>query len=122
MPHVVIADNEPLVAEFVQRALGRLGWTADITTNGNVAFHLVIAKRPQLVISGVSLLGLDGLALVQAIRSHPQLTATPVILMSAWIGAEEALAAGANGFLPKPFRLAELEAVVSQVLNEAGPD
>jgi DNA-binding response OmpR family regulator len=66
---------------------------------------------PDLVLSDVMLPGLDGLALVRMLRANPDLSRTPVILLTARAGPESAAAglrAGADDYIVKPFDPTEL--------------
>jgi PAS domain S-box-containing protein len=83
--------------------------------DGLTALDTVRANAPDLVISDVMMPGLDGLALVAALRADPRTADVPVLLLSARAGQEaaiEGLEAGADDYLVKPFSAAELLARV----------
>jgi CheY-like chemotaxis protein len=61
--------------------------------------------------------GLSGLEVLRAVRGDPEVAATPVVAVSAWTHLrEEALAAGADGFLGKPFDPETLRASLEELL------
>jgi len=95
----------PRCGDYVRRLLSR---DFDITAvaNGEQALAMAIENPPDLVLSDVRIPGLDGIALLKALRSHPATSMTPVILLSARAGEEsrlEGLDAGADDYLVKPF-------------------
>ncbi len=125
-------DNEPSVIE--ERKEGRIVWADDnadmrayvsrllsgrfqveAVPDGKSALDAIRARKPDLVLTDVMMPELDGFGLLRAIRSDPNLSGLPVILLSARAGEEariEGLRAGADDYLTKPFSSRELLAVV----------
>ncbi|MBV8600392.1 MAG: response regulator [Candidatus Eremiobacteraeota bacterium] len=67
--------------------------------------------------------GMSGLELVQRLRSSPQTKTVPILMISAHTNygmADRAKAAGANGFLNKPFTLSQLRSALAAVLHAKG--
>ncbi|HXP57702.1 MAG TPA: SpoIIE family protein phosphatase [Streptosporangiaceae bacterium] len=111
---VVLADDNADMREYLQRLLGAR-YEVTAVADGLAALDAVHADPPDLVISDVMMPGLDGLALVAALRSDPRTADVPVLLLSARAGQEaavEGLGAGADDYLVKPFSAAELLARV----------
>jgi PAS domain S-box-containing protein len=111
---VVLADDNADMREYLQRLLGAR-YQVTAVADGLAALDAVHADPPDLVISDVMMPGLDGLALVAALRSDPRTADVPVLLLSARAGQEaavEGLDAGADDYLVKPFSAAELLARV----------
>ncbi|MCK8433001.1 SpoIIE family protein phosphatase [Streptomyces sp. D2-8] len=112
---VVVADDNADMREYLQRLLTGAGYRVAAVTDGMSALDAVRADPPDLVVSDVMMPGLDGLALVAALRSDPRTASIPVVLLSARAGQEasiEGLQAGADDYLVKPFAAAELLARV----------
>ncbi|MET9390212.1 SpoIIE family protein phosphatase [Streptomyces sp. NPDC006624] len=112
---VVVADDNADMREYLQRLLTGAGYRVTTVTDGTSALDAVRADPPDLVVSDVMMPGLDGLALVAALRSDPRTASIPVVLLSARAGQEasiEGLQAGADDYLVKPFAAAELLARV----------
>ncbi|MFE1250837.1 SpoIIE family protein phosphatase [Streptomyces sp. NPDC058741] len=112
---VVVADDNADMREYLQRLLTGAGYRVTTVTDGTSALDAVRADPPELVVSDVMMPGLDGLALVAALRSEPRTASIPVLLLSARAGQEasiEGLQAGADDYLVKPFAAAELLARV----------
>src|SRR5262249_57808421 len=83
---------------------------------GRTALELACRNRPDLVLSAAKSRRLDGVAITRALRADPITHAIPVILMVGRNQKEvaiESIAAGADGYLVKPFAPGELVARVS---------
>jgi DNA-binding response OmpR family regulator len=72
---------------------------------------------PAVVLTDLELPRVDGYQLIKWIRSRPELARVPVVAMSARHDGTEALQAGANEFLAKPFPLAAVRARVQELLH-----
>src|SRR5438034_1663237 len=96
------------------------GWTAAYANNGREALALMQGSRPDLVLTDLQMPEMDGLALVQEIKSKYPLV--PVILMTAY-GSEDiaiqALQQGAASYVPKRNLAQDLAQTVSDVLEVA---
>ncbi|MGA2827219.1 MAG: SpoIIE family protein phosphatase [Streptosporangiaceae bacterium] len=111
---VLLADDNADMREYLRRLL-RASYQVTAVADGLTALDAVRVSPPDLVISDVMMPGLDGLALVAALRSDPRTADVPVLLLSARAGEEaaiEGLEAGADDYLVKPFSAAELLARV----------
>ncbi|MFI5614377.1 SpoIIE family protein phosphatase [Amycolatopsis sp. NPDC051903] len=108
---VLIADDNADMREYLARLLTSAGYRTSTATDGLEALDAVRADPPDLLVSDVMMPGLDGLALLAALRHDPRTAAVPVVLLSARAGEEasvEGLRAGADDYLVKPFTAAEL--------------
>ena len=115
---ILIADDDSAIRTVLNQALGRAGY--DVRTTGNAAglWRWVAAGEGNLVITDVVLPDENGFDLIPRIkRIRPEL---PVVVMSAQNTILTAIAAaerGAFDYLPKPFDLKELTAIVSRALS-----
>jgi signal transduction histidine kinase len=112
---VLLADDNPDMREYVTRLLTDGGWEVAAVADGEAALRCARRDPPDLVLADVMMPGLDGFALLQALRADHATDAVPVILLSARAGEEarfEGLGAGADGYLVKPFTARELLAHV----------
>ena len=115
---IVLADDNADMRDYVLRLLGE-GWRVDAVADGERALETVMREPPDLLIADVMMPGLDGFALLQAVRSSERTRTLPVILLSARAGEEarvEGLRAGADDYLVKPFSGRELLARVESML------
>jgi CheY-like chemotaxis protein len=86
--------------------------------DGPEALELALRLRPDLIILDLMLPGTSGLEVLNQLREQLPVGETRVIVLSAWGHADQdALSAGADRFVPKPFEPDDLRAIVSEVLD-----
>lgn len=115
---VLIVDDEPDMLENVARILRRGAYGCLIAGSGRDALALVARDRPDLILTDLRMPGMDGLALLRAVKQLSPLT--PVVIFTAYASeaiGQEALGAGAAAFLAKPFSGAELLQAVRESLE-----
>ena len=115
---LIVEDNliNQQLARDVVEAMGH-----SVVTAGDAETGLSLAReqRPDLVLMDVGLPGLDGLQATRRLRADPQIGGTPVLVLTAHAmrgDREAALAAGGDGYLSKPFRVADLRSAVEDLL------
>jgi signal transduction histidine kinase len=116
---ILVVDDNGDMREYVTRLL-RSRWDVEAVGDGHAALASLRARPPELVLADVMMPGLDGFALLSAVRADPATRATPVILLSARAGEEarvEGLEAGADDYVTKPFSARELLARVEATLR-----
>jgi signal transduction histidine kinase len=119
--HVLLADDNADMRDYVRRLLEG-PFTVEAVESGTRALEAARARPPDLVLSDVMMPGLDGFGLLRELKADPRTAAVPVILLSARAGEEatvEGLAAGADGYLVKPFGARELVARVEGAMKAA---
>ena len=107
---ILIADDNSDMRDYVARLLGER-WDIEAVSDGHLALEAIRRSPPDLVLSDVMMPGLDGFALLRAVRSDAELRAIPFLLLSARAGEEavaEGLNAGADDYLVKPFTARDL--------------
>jgi len=121
MPTILIVDDEDIDREAAERYLRPLGdLEILLATEGNQALELVASHPPDLMLTDLRMPGMDGLELVEHMRSEHPLV--PVILMTSQGNeriAVQALQAGAASYVPKRELKEELVDTVIQVLEVA---
>ena len=91
-------------------------WTVETVADGATALEHARRNPPDLVLADVMMPEPDGFGLLRAVRQDPELSAVPVVLVTARAGQEAAidgLLAGANDYIVKPFAARELVARVA---------
>ena len=115
---ILICDDEPSLRELMRISLHEAYSFAE-ASDAAEAIELVDRVRPDLVLLDVMMPGASGLTVIEWLRSDPELSHTPVLVISAFAAESDRLAAldaGATGFLKKPFDPEELETVVEELL------
>lgn len=115
---ILVVDDNADMRAYIQRLLAPVG-TVLTASDGQTAWDLIAANRPDLVVTDAMMPRLDGFGLIQRIRSDPATQSLPVVMLSAQAGEEAAVAGliqGADDYLIKPFSAAELMARVEVLL------
>ncbi|SDH67642.1 PAS domain S-box-containing protein [Bradyrhizobium lablabi] len=116
---VLIVDDNADMREHLSRVLAKW-WDVEAANDGLAALEAARQNTPDLVLADVMMPRLDGIGLLSALRSDPDLANIPVILLSARAGEEariEGLSVGADDYLVKPFSARELVARVRSHLS-----
>jgi two-component system, OmpR family, response regulator QseB len=109
MPQILIAEDEPRIAAFIDKGLRAQGFTITIAVDANEALNLAQANEFDLMILDLGLPGGDGLEVLESLRG--QGIQTPVIILTARDDINDKLAGlsgGADDYMTKPFRFEEL--------------
>ncbi len=118
-PHILVVEDDAITARYVHRCLCNVGLAPPQTAaSAEEALRLATAARPDLVVMDITLRGaMDGIEAVSRLRAH---AGTRVVVISAQgdeATRQRAMAAGACGFLAKPFLKQELYATIERVLG-----
>ena len=111
MVHVLIVEDEPKVARFIQRGLKAEGMHADIAETGDEGLNLATARDYTVITIDLLLPGIDGLSLIARLRER-SITA-PILVLTARQQLHDKLEGferGADDYLAKPFQFEELVA------------
>jgi DNA-binding response OmpR family regulator len=114
---VLLVEDEETIVEFLTMGLTYEGFTVHVVRDGSEALPAFERVHPHLVLLDIMLPGVDGITLCRALRARSDV---PIIMLTARGEVEdriEGLDSGADDYLPKPFRFAELMARVRAVLR-----
>lgn len=118
-PRILVVDDEQPLRELVIVTLGD-AYFYDEAADGDAALEQLSKRRYDMVLLDVMMPGRSGIDVLREMRAEEATKDVPVIVMSAWQTSEDvesALEAGANSFLPKPFRAEELDATVRTLIG-----
>lgn len=117
--HVLVVDDDRIVRMVLRRLVGATGAEVSEASNGEEALRALSARPADLVLLDLVMPVLDGFDTLRVIRSTPDLSRTPVVLVSAHDDRQRrafGTHAGASGFLQKPLDLAVVRRVVERWL------
>ena len=120
MARVMVIEDEDNIAIALDFLLTRDGHDHSRLATGAGAIEALRATHPDLVLLDVMLPEVSGYQIVQDLRADPSLRDVRVLMMTARGSVMErrkGLALGADGFIAKPFELAELRAEMARVLG-----
>lgn len=127
MYKVVIIDDEPVIVEGLARAIRWSRWDCQVVAtaeNGQEGIRVIDRVNPDILISDIRMPGLDGLAMIAALKSeHADMEITILTGYRDFEYAREAIRLGVTRFLLKPSKMDELEEAVAAMtanLNAAG--
>ncbi len=118
---LLVIEDEAKLAEYLRKGLSEEGYTVDVAHNGIDGLHLAIEVDYDLLVLDGMLPGIDGLAVLAALRLSKQ---TPVLMLTARGQVEDrvkGLQSGADDYLLKPFAYSELVARIQVLLRRANP-
>ena len=119
---LLIIEDDPAALEYVAKGFEQEGWTAERASDGRDGLYFATSGAFELVILDRNLPGMDGLAVLKALRAAGN--ETPVIILSALAHVDErvrGLRAGGDDYVVKPFAFSELSARVDALLRRKTP-
>ena len=120
MATILAVDDSNSIRQMVSFTLKSAGHDVVEADNGNTALVTAKAKKVDLVLTDVNMPQMDGVSLVRALRALPEYKYTPILVLTTEAGnakKQEGKAAGATGWLVKPFDPSQLLATVKKVLG-----
>ncbi len=117
---ILLIEDDHVIASFVKKGLVQEGYSVELASDGELGFHLFTQQNYDAAIVDIMLPRLDGISLVESIRS--QNIRTPVIFLSAKREVEDrikGLRAGGDDYLVKPFAFAELLARLQSLIRRS---
>jgi CheY-like chemotaxis protein len=120
MKCVLICDDDTEIVNVCTIILKKKGYEVITTQTSENIFDMVENKRPDLILMDLWIPEMGGEAATVKLKQNPETKDIPIILFSAHNDVEQvAKRIHAEGFLPKPFRISELEDVLNKHLNAA---
>jgi len=120
MALILIAEDDPGTRKLLSVVLERSGHDVLQADNGLQAWEALRTYRPDVVVSDINMPRMNGMELLERVRSHPELATTPMILLTSLQERRDVrlgMSTGADDYIGKPFAADELLAAVSAQLN-----
>jgi DNA-binding response OmpR family regulator len=119
-PLVLCADDDPDILSLVALRLERAGYDVVHVGDGEQALAKARELRPAVAVLDVMMPRLTGLEVLAALRADPELASVKIVLLSARVQETDVargIDAGADAYLPKPFKAQELVATVESLVR-----
>ena len=120
---VLIVDDSSVMRKIVERSLRQAGLDslqAYEASNGADALETLKSKPVDLILTDINMPSMDGLEFLRQLRSQDLAPGVPVVMITTEASldrAKQALAAGAQYFIPKPFSIEQIKARVLPLLK-----
>jgi two-component system KDP operon response regulator KdpE len=114
---ILIVDDEPRIRRIMRTTLASAGYEVDEAKTGEEALGKVREFRPSLVLLDINMPGMGGLAACREIRADTEIAIIMLTVRNAEADKVQALDAGADDFVTKPFSTPELLARIRATLR-----
>ncbi|MEA2014542.1 MAG: response regulator transcription factor [Thermodesulfobacteriota bacterium] len=117
---ILVVEDDEKIASFISKGLKEAGYAVDVAGDGVDGLHLGITEPYDTAIIDIMLPGLDGLSLIERLRTKG--IKTPVIILSARHSVDDritGLERGGDDYMTKPFSFSELLARIQALIRRA---
>ena len=112
---ILVVEDDPQVARLVALVLQRNGRDCQVVADGGIAFSRAKELRPQMIFADLTIKGMDGAALCDALKGLEETRSIPYVVLSGDRDiAEKARQCGADDYLVKPFEFPDLIRLVEK--------
>ena len=121
---ILVLDDEPIVCKRLQPALEKLGFAVDTFTQSVEAMHQVQQSAYDIVITDLKMKEIDGMRFLEEVKKRrPQTEVIVITGFATMETAKQSFQKGVFDFIAKPFKLSEIQDVVTRAaakIREAG--
>jgi len=116
---VLVVDDSPTMRQMVSFTLTSAGYQVIEAGNGKEALTKAGGSKLDLVVTDLNMPEMDGISLIKELRKNPSFKFTPILMLTTEAADDKkkaGQAAGATGWIVKPFNPEQMMAVVKKVL------
>ncbi len=121
MKTIMVVDDQPNIRQLVEIALRKDGRRILTVASGEQAIEVALSDPPDLIIMDIMMPGgMDGFQAIEILKSNPATCSCPILVITAKSQDAEmrrSAQVGAQGYMAKPFKLADLIEHVERLLN-----
>jgi len=120
MANILTVDDSPSIRQMIKVTLAPAGHNVTEAGDGAQGLEKAKANKFDLVITDLNMPVMNGIELIKALRAQSSLSGMPIVFLtteSADAVKQQAKAAGATGWITKPFRPEQLLAVVGKLVR-----
>jgi signal transduction histidine kinase/CheY-like chemotaxis protein len=120
-PVVLIVDDDPAVRDVISRSLSKEGYDPRVAADGKTGLEMAREIKPNVIVLDIMMPGMDGWAVLSALKSDSELQSIPVILATMIEDKQMGFALGAQEYLTKPIDRERLVSVLRKYQGGQGP-
>lgn len=115
---ILVIEDDESQRELMSMTLKRHGYSVSTAENGVEGYDQAVSTPPDLIVTDISMPGADGIHVVRRVRDTPELAETRILVTTGYGSGKAAfsLAAGADGYEPKPLNSESLVSSVKRLL------
>ncbi len=116
---ILIVDDSPSIRQMVKVTLASANYDVTVAEDGVEALDLCLVNDYDFVLTDQNMPNMDGLTLIKSLRNQPEYASKPIVMLTTEASAnmkEKGRAAGATGWMVKPFDPEKLLMVAEKVL------
>ncbi len=120
---ILVVDDNAANLKLARVLLRTEGFEVRAAAGAGEALEILASFRPRLILMDIQLPGVDGLELTRRLKADPALRPIKIVALTAYAmkgDREKALAAGCDGYIPKPLDVASLADTIRSYLDEGG--
>lgn len=117
---ILAVDDSPTIRALVSRALKAAGFDVFLASDGVEGVGALTDADPDLIITDINMPRMDGFGLIETVRASGDYGGVPILVLTTESGADlkaRARAAGATGWIVKPFDDGQLISIIDRVLG-----
>ena len=121
MPRILVIEDEDFILDLLTEMLSYENYQVISANTGEAGLKLAEAELPDLILCDISMTGMDGFAVLKALRTGEKNRQTPVIFLTGQVSPEEIQAGqglGVNDYLCKPATRQDILAAIYRQLGK----